>query len=133
MSQLFSLAAQKCGSERHVQATSDGLGITVDLDGRMVSARSVEDAIRIGRDYIGEFLQPAQRGGIPWGLMVNVSGGSAVYGEWPLLGGGGGSPGFQNTPLARIRDRWHDSGPLSALANAIEIVRAYASTRRQAA
>lgn len=134
MSLLFSLGAQKCGPERHAQATSDGLGrITVDLDGEMIRARSVNDAIRIARDYIGEFLQPAQRGGTPWGLLVTVSGGSAVYGEWPLSDGGGRSPDSQNTPLVRIRNRWHDSGPLSALANAIEIIRAYAPRGRAAA
>jgi hypothetical protein len=133
MSQLFSLGGQKCGLERHATAEADGLGITVSLDGEIVRARSTNDAIRIARDYIGEFLQSAQRGGRPWGLMVSVSGGNAVYGEWPLLGGGGGSPDFQNTPLVRIRNRWHDSGPLSALANAIEIIRAYTPRGRAAA
>lgn len=133
MSQLFSLDAQKCGPERHATAESDGFGITVSLDGEMVRARSTNDAIRIARDYIGEYLQPAERGGVPWGLRVTVSGGVAVYGEWPLVGGSGGSPDFQNTPLVRIRNRWHDSGPLSALANAIEIIRAYVPLGRAAA
>jgi hypothetical protein len=130
MSQLFALDAQKCGIERHVRATSDGLGIVVDLDGRLVNARSVNEAIREARDYIGEYLQPAQRGGIPWGLLVTVSDGIAAYGEWPLAGGGGGSPSFQNTPLVRIHQRWHrGSGPLSALENAIQIIREYTRDR----
>jgi hypothetical protein len=130
MSQLFSLDAQKCGFERHTSAEADGFGITVSRDGEMVRARSVDDAIRIARDYIGEFLQPAQRGEIPWGLLVTVPGGSASYGEWPLLGGSR-NPDFQNTPLVRIRNRWHNgSGPLSALANAIAIIRSYAPTGR---
>lgn len=133
MSQLFSLDAHRCGPERHAQASSDGLGITVSLDDEMIRARSVNDAIRIARDYIGEYLQPAQRGGMPWGVRVTVSDGVAVYGEWPLVGGSGTSPDFQNTPLVRIRNRWHDSGPLSALANAVEIIRAYTPRRRQAA
>jgi hypothetical protein len=134
MAHLFSLDAQRCGPARHARADADGLGgITVDLDGQQIHARSTNDAIRIARDYIGEFLQPAQRGGIPWGLRVTVSGGNAVYGEWPLVGsGGGGSPSFQSSPLVRIRNRWHDSGPLSALANAIEIVRAYVGEGRAA-
>lgn len=133
MSHLFSLDAQKCGYERHARADADGFGaITVNLDGQQLHARSTNDAIRIGRDYIGEFLQSAQRGGTPWGLRVTVSGGTAVYGEWPLVGGGGRSPSFQNSPLVRIRNRWHDSGPLSALANAIEIVRAYVREGRAA-
>jgi hypothetical protein len=133
MSHLFSLDAHRCGVERHARAEADGLGITVDLDGQPVRARSGNDAIRIARDYIGEFLQPAERGGAPWGLRVTVSDGVAVYGEWPLSGGGGGSPSFQNTPLVRIRNRWRGSGPLSALANAIEIIRAYTARRRDAA
>ena len=133
MSQLFSLDAQRCGSERHVQAEADGFGITVYLDGEPRKARTINDAIRFARDYIGEFLQTAQRGGMPWGLRVTVADGVAVYGEWPLTGGGGGSPSFQNTPLVRIRNRWHDSGPISALENAIQIIREYAPRIRRAA
>ena len=125
MSQLFSLDAQRCGAERRVHADADGFGLTVYTDGTPVRARSVNDAIRVARDYIGEFLQPAERGEIPWGLRVGVSDGNAAYGEWPLAGRRGGDE-FENSPLVRIRRRWHDSGPLSALANAIEIIRAYA-------
>lgn len=127
MSQLFSLYAQRCGEERHAIAEADGFGITVRLDGHPVQARRATDAIRIARDYIGEYLKPAQRGGIPWGLRVTVTGGVAAYGEWPLAGGPG-SPSFQNSPLVRIRSRWHDSGPFSALENAVEIIRAYVTT-----
>lgn len=133
MSQLFSLDAQRCGIERHADAQADGLGIAVSLDGQLVHARTVNHAIRVARDYIGEFLEPAQRGGMPWGLRVTVVEGVAVYGQWPLGGGGGGSPSFQNTPLVRIRNRWHDSGPLSALENAIQIIREYAPRGRRAA
>jgi hypothetical protein len=133
VSKLFSLAAQKCGIERHVTAEADGFGITVYTDGIPTRARSGAEAISISRDYIGEFLQPAQHGGVPWGLMVTVPDGVAVYGEWPLSGRGSRSPSFENTPLVRIRNRWHDSGPLSALENAIQIIREYAPRGRQAA
>jgi hypothetical protein len=126
MSQLFALDAQKCGIERHVKAEADGLGITLYRDGQPSRVSGVSEAIHGARDYIGEFLRPAQRGGIPWGLRVTVSGGTAVYGEWPLVGGGGG-PSFSNSPLVRIRNRWHDSGPSSALENAIQIIREYTS------
>lgn len=125
MSQLFSLDAQRCGVERHVRAEADGFGITVYTDGHQQRARSASDAITIARSYIGEFPQPAQRPGVPWGLRVTVPDGVAVYGEWPLSGGGGGSPSFNNTPLVRIRNRFPGSGPLSALENATEIIRAY--------
>lgn len=134
MSQLFALDAQKAGVNRHVDAQADGLGITVHTDAGPVSARNVNDAIRVARDYMGEYLKSAQRPGVPWGLRVTVSGGVAVYGEWPLSGGGGGDVTFQNTPLVRIRNRWEGSGPLSALENAVAIIRAYApSASRRAA
>lgn len=132
---MFTLDAQVCGTERTTRAEADGFGITVDTSAGPMRARSVNDAIRIARDDIGEFLQAAQRRGVPWGLRVTVSGGTAVYGEWPLLGGGGGrGGGFENSPLVRIRRRWHHgSDALSALANAVEIIRAYAPAGRAAA
>ena len=134
MSHWFTLEAQRCGPERHVTATLDGFGgITVDRDGDMAHVRSRSEAIRIARDYTGEFLRPAKRGGQPWGLRVQVADGWAVYGEWPVAGAGGGSPSFRSTPLVRIRNRWHDSGPLSALENAIQIIREYAPQGRRAA
>lgn len=130
MSHLFSLDAHKCGNERHTSAETDGFGITVSLDGEMVRARSTNDAIRIARDYIGEYLRQAERGGVPWGIRVTVPDGTAIYGEWPFTRGGAGDPAFRNTPLFRIRNRWRDgSGPLSALANAVEIIRAYVGGR----
>lgn len=126
MTQVFALDAHKAGHELHVRATSDGSGITVDRDGWPTHTSSISEAIRVARDYVGEFLQPAQRGGIPWGLLVTVEDGVASYGEWPLSGGGSRNPDFSRTPLVKIRNRWHDSGPLSALENAIEIIKAYA-------
>ncbi len=132
MSQLFSLDAQSCGFERHVTASGDGFGIVVHRDGESVRASSPSDALNIASRYIGDFLRPAQRGGRPWGLKVSVSGGQAVYGEWPLSGGGGGGASFQNTPLVRIRNRWRDSSPMSALENAIAIIREYIPRRRAA-
>jgi hypothetical protein len=129
MSSIFSLAAQRCGLERRVTVEADGLGITVGCDGSLSRAGSTGEAIQQARQHIGEFLQPAQRGQIPWGLMVSVSAGAAAYGEWPLAGTREPSPSFENSPLARIHSRWHDSGPLSALENAIEIIRAYTPRR----
>ncbi len=130
----FSLDAQVNGPELSVSAEEDGLGITVRTASGPQRARSWNEAIRIVRDEVGGFLARAQRGGIPWGLRVTVPDGTAVYGEWPLVGGGGGgSPSFQNTALVRIRNRWSDSGALSALENAIQIVREYAPARRAAA
>ncbi|MGH2904517.1 MAG: hypothetical protein ACRDK7_13175 [Solirubrobacteraceae bacterium] len=124
MSQLFALAAQKAGFQAHANANADGLGILLNTDAGPTRVRTIDAAIRVARDHIGGFLEPANRGGVPWGLLVTVAEGSAVYGEWPLSGGPA-SPDFQQTALARIRRRWHDRGPLSALENAVEIIRAY--------
>jgi hypothetical protein len=135
MTQLFSLAAQKAGFEVHASAEADGLGITVNTDQGPIRAHSIDAAIRVARDYIGQFIEPACRGGIPCGLLVTVSDGVASYREWPLAGGGG-SPNFQQTALVRIRRECHHDGPLSALANAIEIIHWYnrsPARRRQAA
>jgi hypothetical protein len=135
MPQLFSLAAQKAGFQAHANVESDGLGIVVNTDAGPARVRNVDAAIRITRDHIGQFLAGASHGGVPWGLLVTVPEGSAAYGEWPLSGGAA-SPSFQQTLLARIRRRWHDHGPLSALENAMEIARAYSGasgrTRRAA-
>lgn len=139
---MFTLDAQVCGTSRSVSAVSavsaesDGTGITVRTSGGRVRARSMQDAIRIAREDIGRFLQPAQRGGKPWGLRVVVGSVQAVYGEWPLLppsgGPGGGRP--DNSPVTRIRRDYNDSsGPLGALENAIRIIRAYLPSARAAA
>jgi hypothetical protein len=125
MTQLFSLEAQKAGFQAHASAEADGGAIVVSTDQGPIPASGVDGAIRVARDRIGHFLEPARRGGIPWGLLVTVSDGMARYGEWPQFGGGGGSPSFQQTPLVRIHQRWHDHGPISALENAIEIIHAY--------
>jgi hypothetical protein len=137
VSTLFNLDAQVAGQERHTHAELDGSGITVYTDGLPHVARTGNDAIRIARNYIGEFLTHADRPGFgAWGVRVTVSDGTAVYGQWPLAGRGGGDPDFRNSPLVRIRNRWHDSGPISALQNAVEILHAYvprgAASRRAA-
>lgn len=124
MNELFSLDAQVAGQERHTHAECDGSGITVYTDGVPHLARTRNDAIRIARNYIGEFLTRAHRRGLgAWGVRVTVADGTAVYGQWPLGGRGTPDPGFRQTPLFKIRNRWHDSGPLSALENAVEIMR----------
>jgi hypothetical protein len=127
MAELFALDAHRCGAPRRVHAEDDGFGIAVYTSAGIRRAASIQEAIRFARDDIGSFLQPAERGGVPWGLRVTVSGGQAVYGEWPLLPGPPSGSRFEETLLSRIRRRWRGGGPLSALENAIEITRAYTS------
>jgi hypothetical protein len=89
--------------------------------------------VHIARQDMGEFLLPAERRGRPWGLRVEVGGVQAVYGEWPLLPGRADGR-RDNSPVTRIRSRWHDgSGPLSALENACEIIKSYLGSSGRAA
>jgi hypothetical protein len=129
----FSLDAQVLGTEHSVRAETDGLGIIVHSSTGLRRAGSWNEAVRIARDDIGEFLRPAQRPGVPWGLRVTVPDGQAVYGEWPLLPGPSGGGSFQQTPLSRIRSRWNGSSAHSALENAVAIIREYIPRRRTAA
>lgn len=125
---MFTLDAQVLGDQRNIRAESDGLGITVHTSRGPVRARHVNDAIRIAHDDLGEFLRPAhQRSGVPWGLCVSVAGVSSYYGDVRFCRGGGGGGGLPQSELVvRIRARWHDGqGPLAALENALDIVRAY--------
>jgi hypothetical protein len=122
---VFTLTAQVLGTQHTTSAERDDAGrIIVNTSNGPLGARSVSDAIRIAHRDMGEFLLPAQRPGRPWGLLVSVAGVQAVYGDWPLLPG---EPRRKpdNSLVHRIRSRWHDSGPISALDNALEIVRAY--------
>lgn len=68
---------------------------------------------------------------LPWGLLVSVSGVSAVNGAWPLLPGGRGS--VTEELVTRIRRQYKDGSALAALENALRIVRAYTPDRRAAA
>src|SRR5438094_151078 len=121
---MFTLDAQVLGSPHTTSAQRDEIGaISVRTAGGPRLARSVNDAVRIAHADMGEFLLPAQPPGRPWGLRVQVGEVAAVYGEWPgFPAPPDGRP--DNSLVTRIRHRWHDSGPLSALENALEIVRA---------
>lgn len=132
MSRLFLLRAQVLGTERTVSAEADGFGITVHTSRGSVRARSVNDAIRIARDDMGDFLKTTKHAEGAWGLHVAVADVQAVYGNWPLLPGPpSGAP--SDSLVTRIRSRWHDSGPISALENAIEVIRGYLTERTRAA
>jgi hypothetical protein len=121
---MFTLDAHVLGDQRTVSAEQDGLGITVTTSQGLHRARSMEHAIRIARDDMGDFLRPAQRPGVPWGLCVRVADVSAYYGEVRFCRAGGGAPLPHNDLVSRIRRRWHErQGPHAALENAIEIIR----------
>lgn len=130
---MFTLEAQVLGITHTTSVRRDETGnIVVLTTGGPRRATSVNDAVRIARADMGEFLLPAQRGGRPWGLKVQVGEAGAVYGEWPGFPvPPNGRP--DNSLIARIHRRWHDSGPISALENALEIVRAYVGNRGRAA
>ena len=130
--QVFSLQAQVCGHQLSVTVSDAGGRLIVETASEQWSAQSLADAERVAGRQVGLFLQRAQRRGIPWGLYLSVGQVAAVYGDWPLLPGPA-SPRASETPLSRIRSRWRPSdGPLSALENAMAIIRAYAPRRAAA-
>jgi len=129
--EIFSLKIQVAGFNHHATALSDGTGITVDTDSGPRAARTIGEAAREAREYLGPFLHDADRRKLPWGLLVSVSGVSAVYGAWPLLPGGRGS--VTEELVTRIRRQYKDGSALAALENALRIIRAYTPDRRAAA
>jgi hypothetical protein len=99
------------------------------------AAGRFKTALRLARNEIGHHLRRARRDQ-PWGLVVQAGGASAIYGT-PNPAAGvvlGGAPGDPNSLIARIRRRWRDGdSPISALENAIEIIRALVEPSRRAA
>lgn len=122
----FSLIAHICGQELAVSATSDGPGWVIETHAGQQVVGRFETALRLARNEIGSYLRRARRDQ-PWGLVVQAGGSSAIYGT-PNPAAGvvlGGRPGDPNSVVARIRRRWQDGdSPISALENAIEIIRA---------
>jgi hypothetical protein len=130
--EIFSLQAQVLGTSYSAVASNDGLGITVETGNDRLAARSVREAERIARNYLGPILSKAERNGAPWGLLVSVGGVAAVYGNWPLLPGGPPSSPTSIELVTRIRREYHDGSALAALENALRIIEAYAGDRRAA-
>lgn len=137
---LFVLSAHVLGRTRAVSCESDGFGLTLTIGGEPRRVSNVREAIRLARDDIGTFLRRADTREKPWGLHMSAGGVSASYGSpapgtvsFPVLSG---PPADPNSLVARIRARYNDDNgtPMEALANAIEIIRAYTerSDRRAA-
>lgn len=131
----FSLTAHVCGTEYSVNAQNDGTGWLVMTPTGQHAAGPFQAAVRIARNEIGQFLSRVHRDQ-PWGLVVQAGSSSAMYGT-PNPAAGvvlTGAPGDPNSVVARIRGRWRDGdSPLSALENAVEIIRAVLERRHRAA
>jgi hypothetical protein len=131
---MFTLSAQVLCDQRTVSAEQDALGITVTTSRGLQHARILNEALRLARDDLGEFLQRGDRAGVPWGLCVSVAGISAYYSDVRFCrSAGSGGGGLPSTELVvRIRRRWHvNQGPTAALENALDIVRAYLGGRSE--
>jgi hypothetical protein len=131
---MFTLSAQVLCDQRTVSAEQDVLGITVTTSRGLQHARILNEALRLARDDLGEFLQRGDRAGVPWGLCVSVAGISAYYSDVRFCrSAGSGGGGLPSTELVvRIRRRWHvNQGPTAALENALDIVRAYLGGRSE--
>jgi hypothetical protein len=121
---IFSLTCQVGGVEHSVRAERRGGGIAILSDAGVQYARGLDRATRFAGEILGPHLERARRGGLPWGLLVEVGGNQAVYGDWPLLPGPS-EPVRKRRPstLSRLRALWRDEdGALSALNNALRIV-----------
>jgi len=125
--QGFQLKAHFLGKHRSVAATTDGYGWQVTTESGQVAVSSIEQAIRVARQHIGEFLRRVEHKP-GWGLRVEVGPVAASYGEPDpeevVFPGGSADP---NSLVSRIRTRWHSGdSPVAALENAIEIFKGYA-------
>jgi hypothetical protein len=123
----FELSAHFIDHRRVVSASFDGIGWQVETASGPVAVRTVDQAIRVARQQIGEMLRRVNRRP-GWGLRVAVGPVAASYGdpdpEATFLPGGRADP---SSLVARIYSRWRDGdSALSALDNALEIVGAYA-------
>jgi hypothetical protein len=129
----FALAAQVCGNKFRVSASPTQFGYAVESPAGSRAARSASEALRIACRQTADFLDPARAPGVPWGLHVSVGEVAAVYGEWPLLPAPPDNRRPPDSPVSRIRRRWHDGdGPMAAVDNARQIVEYYAEGRRAA-
>lgn len=130
--QSFELRAHFLDQRRSVSARFDGISWTVATDDGQLAARDLNQAIRIAHQQVGQLLRRVgHREG--WGLRVEVAGVAASYGEpdplQPFLPGGRADP---NSLVARIRSRWQEGdSPEAALANALDLVRAYLGRGRR--
>lgn len=108
-----------------ISSTSDGYRVAFDAGARLY--RRYEHALNAVRDYLGEFLAAAEQNrDLGWRLTVSVSTGTAAYGTLPAQFSIGGVPVPPDEELSRIRRRYREGdGPIAALANAIQIARAY--------
>jgi hypothetical protein len=133
--QGFELKAHFLGTRRSVSAGPDGYGWEVVTDQGRVEVRSLEQAIRIAEQHIGELLRRVGRKP-GWGLRVIAGPAAASYGDPdPQETSLPGQPTKPDALVARIRSRWQSGdSPVAALENALQIVRAYVGkSRRQAA
>ena len=124
----FTLTAHVLGDERTISALDDGTGVVLTGDFGSRRAGSMHEAERLAREYIGRHLVEAAGGKKPWGLVVSVSGFSALYGTPNPAAGvalGGGAPADPNSAPMRIYRRWRPGdSPMSALENAVQIIKA---------
>jgi hypothetical protein len=130
--QGFELRAHFLGTRRSVSAAPDGFGWQVQTDSGHLEARSLEQAIRIAEQHTGELLRRVERRP-GWGLSVIAGPASASYGEPDPLQVAlpGGRPASSDSLVARIHSRWNPgSSPVSALQNAVQIIRAYLGSGR---
>lgn len=128
----YTIRARSRGTERCVTGVTDGAGFTVTLNGQPHVARNKAASLRMTREFLGALLHEADRTNSSWGMMVTVTEGSAVYGDWRLSGFGGGGDVERPDLLARIRSRYTTGPAMAALENALQIVNACVGDKKAA-
>jgi hypothetical protein len=134
--EIFAMHAHVLGETRLVAVSNDGSGLTINRDGDLAVAHSVDQAISSARAYIGDLLIKAQRPEQVWSLTVRIGTITVPYGAQPPITviPRGGRPIPRTDVISRIfADYQEGDGPRKALDNAVRIVRAVTSSHRAAA
>lgn len=134
--EVFAMHAHVLATSRLVVCRRDGTGLTLDRDGDLSVAHSVDEAASKAGAYIKELLMRAQRPDQLWSLTIRVGGISIPYGAQPpmpvLPRGGRSIP--PTDIVSRIYAEYREGdGPRKALENGLRIIRALTSSSRVAA
>ena len=122
---VFELQAQFIGETAGVTVDRLGGAYLLRSAGGTRRARDLGQAIRLACKKIGPLMERGDRLGEGWGLLVAAGPACVGYGNWPP--GSPAKPSPELEDLRRIlREYRQRDGARAALANACQVVEAYA-------